>query len=97
MITAAQRETIKSALGRHTLQVSEQIDNVMESGLAVPEYLWRELLAALNTHHREVMETVPGKVFAYLVEEKIRHGKDRDDAGERHRRPGGGFPIRKQF
>lgn len=67
--------SIQTALGRETLRVAEQIDCALKSGLPVPAYLWKELLAALNAHSPDVMKTAFGRVFSYLIEERI-NGND---------------------
>jgi len=92
VITAAQDMMVKAALGPDVLRVTQQIDCAMESGLRVPSYLWRELLATLNAHSPDLMQTVYGRVFIYLIEERIN-----DNGSGSVRRRGGGFPSRRQF
>jgi hypothetical protein len=94
MIAPAQASAVSAALGPDVLRVAGEVDRVLESGLGVPDYLWRELLAELRGHSPDVLDTVYGRVFIYMIEEKLTNGSD---ASVRRRTSRGAGSPRRQI
>ncbi len=93
-MTAKQHSSILTALGTDVARVAGQIDSILENGLTVPSYLWGELLAVLKNSSPELMATLSGRVFTYLIQEK-RNGND--GAVGPIGQPRLGFPKRRQL
>ena len=93
-MTAEQHSRIQTALGTDVARVAGQIDSILENGLTVPAYLLDELLAVLKNDSPELMATVAGRVFTYLIQEKI---NGNDGAVDPIGQPGLGFPKRRQL
>jgi hypothetical protein len=93
VITAAQRAQIRLALGKEVMDIAEQIHFELSSYGRCNAAKWRDLIQTLWKQHPDLMETPQGAIFTYSILGRFDNGEN-DDAGERHRRPGGGFPGR---
>ena len=97
-LTASERMTVARALGRNVLKLADQIFlNFQKDGTA-PSWLFREFLQALHDGAGDTAMSSPvGLILQTAILGKIGDKNGNDDASERRRSPGGGFPSRRQF
>ena len=91
-VTAAQREQIKLALGRDVLKVAEEVQSCLSTYGKCDAALWRRFLETLwKGAGDEAMGSPVGLAIQMAILGRINDGRN-DDASERRRKPGGGFP-----
>jgi hypothetical protein len=97
-MTAAQRLSIQTALGRDVLQLAEEIQFCLNTYRKCDAALWRRFLEALlKGAGGEVMGSPLGLTMQLAILGRIQNATN--DANERRTKsPGGGFPnSRRQF
>ncbi len=98
-MTAAQREHIRLALGRNVLRAADALRVQLNEHGKAPASMWRDFLQALHEGAGDAMSSPLGMVMQLAIVGKIQGARnDTDDASERRRSPGAGFPAnRRQF
>jgi hypothetical protein len=92
MITAAQRMTITRALGRDVMRAADALHSQINEHGKADAALWQAFLQALHEGAGdEVMGSPLGMAVQMAILGRI-YGND--DASERRRSRGSGFPIR---
>ena len=93
-MTAAQRLSIQTALGRDVLQLAEEIQFCLNTYRKCDAALWRRFLEALLKGAGDAMESPIGLTLQLAILGKIQ-GEQNDGASLPRR--GGGFPSNGRF
>ena len=95
-MTAAQRLSIRTALGRDVAKLAEEIQRDLDKSGTCAASKWREFLQALHrSAGDEVMGSRVGQALQLAILGRIQQGDQNGNANLRS--PGGGFPPKRQW
>jgi hypothetical protein len=97
IITAAQRIMISTALGPGVMQAVNEIQYNLQSYGRADAKLWRDLLQVLHDGAGDAIESPLGMALQMAIHGKIGDPNGNGDASLQRRKPGSGFPDRRQF
>jgi hypothetical protein len=93
-MTAAQRLTIQTSLGRDVVRIAEEIHFLLNSYGKCDAAKWREFLAALHEGGGDAMNSPIGLTLQLAILGRIKG--DSDASLQRSAGRGSGFPNKKQ-